>query len=232
MAWRVLMVGAHPDDIEIAAAGTAARLSQRGVEVLAIIATDDTDRAIAATRRAETRDGLSELGLAAIEFLGLPDRAVDASVGAARLTRRLHDLGFEPDAVITHTPHDDHSDHRGVAAMVRTVVDDRVPILSMAVVNSLRPSFRPSIFVDTTEFHSAKLAALEAHRSQAALGRIRLQAIADLEASWAPMAGGALAEPFEYSFRHDPDERLMASLAPCRSIVDRRRTRSPLPTGT
>lgn len=232
MVWRVLMVGAHPDDIEIAAAGTAARLVGNGAEVLAVIATDDTDQTIASVRRSETLAGLAELGIENTEFMGLPDRAVDASTGAPRLHRLTQISRFEPNLVITHTRHDNHPDHRGVATIVETVFGNRTPILSMAVVNSVRPGFRPTFFVDTTEFREAKRAALTAHRSQEALGRIRLRAIDDMETAWAQRTGGTSAEAFEYSLDTDPEERIRALLAPCRSTAEHLRTRSPIQAGT
>ena len=232
MALRVLMVGAHPDDIEIAAAGTAARLVDNGAQLLAVIASDETDPTIASVRRSETQAGLSELGLDNIEFLGLPDRAVEASDGAPRLLGLMQRARFEPDVVITHTQHDNHPDHRGVATMVHAVVGERTPILAMAVVNSLRPSFRPTFFVDTTEFRAAKWAALAAHQSQDALGRIRLGAITGLEAEWAQRTGGISAEAFEYSLGTEPTAPIRALLAPCRSIAEHLRTESPVRAGT
>jgi LmbE family N-acetylglucosaminyl deacetylase len=175
MGGGVLLVGAHPDDIEIAAGGIAARLVRAGMDVLAVVASDETDPVVAATRRGETLAGLGTLGLSAaqIEFLGLADRAVDAAEGADRLTRLLSTRRFAPDLVVTHSFHDYHTDHRAVAEMVLAVVDEPTTVLGMAVVNSVSDSFCPGVLIDTSSAIDVKWRALECHRSQVARGRIR-----------------------------------------------------------
>lgn len=199
MGLRALVVGAHPDDIEIAAGGTMARLAGRGADILAVVATDETDAAIASTRRSETRAGLEALGVdrTALRFLGLPDRSVHPDDGSLRLRRLLEELEFVPDVVITHSCCDDHSDHRGVSVMVEAVCRARSPILFMGVVNSIQECFRPTFFVDTTQHLADKVSALDAHRSQDALGRIRRTEIDAMERANASMVSGTIAEGFE-----------------------------------
>ncbi len=224
-----MIIGAHPDDIEIAAGGTTARLTARGADVVAVVASDETDPDVATLRRAEACTGLGLLGVEPdrIEFLGLPDREVDADTGAARLRRLVHDIGMEPDVVITHSCHDDHSDHRAVAVMTEAVFAGSVAMLAMSVVNSARATFRPSVFVDTSDQEPAKLAALSAHRSQAERGRIRLNEIAAVESAYAATTGGSRAEGFELrNHRGRLDDRITRWLVPCVTFdADHPRTR-------
>jgi LmbE family N-acetylglucosaminyl deacetylase len=120
---RALVVGAHPGDIEIGAAGSVARLARGGADVLAVVSSDEAATDVAELRRAESRAGLGALGIDAgdVRFLALPDRSVDANVGAGRLQDLIDDLRFVPDVVVSHSSQDDHSDHRSVASMVAMV---------------------------------------------------------------------------------------------------------------
>lgn len=227
MGFRALFVGAHPDDIEIAAAGTVARLVQRGADVVAVVATDEEDIEVAEIRRAETRAGLGVLGVGVtnIEFLGLPDRSIDAAVGAQRLMELIGELRFEPDVVVTHSVQDNHPDHRNVATMVGTVFPAQAPILGMTVVNSARSTFCPRFFVDTTEHRAARIAAIHAHSSQRARARIWTDEITALEQANARITGGEFAESFEVtSCERLLDDPVMELFAPCLTpAVDRLR---------
>ncbi len=225
---RALVVGAHPDDIEIGAAGTVARLARGGADVVAVVSSDEADSDVAELRRAETRAGLGALGISPgdVKFLGLPDRSIEADAGASRLQDLIDDLRFVPDVVVTHSLQDDHVDHRNVSSMVAMVCKSRVPILGMTVVNSARNTFDPTFFVDTTEHRSARIAALLAHPSQSARGRIRTHEITELERANAVIAGGDFAEAFEVAGRASSlDERILAWFAPCLTTTgDHRRT--------
>jgi LmbE family N-acetylglucosaminyl deacetylase len=221
-------VGAHPDDIEIGAAGTVARLARAGAHVVAVVSSDEADTDVAVRRRAETRAGLGALGIDAgrTEFLGLPDRSIEADVGACRLRGLLDALRFTPDVVVTHTSQDKHPDHRNVSAMVAMVCHATAPILGMTVVNSARDTFDPTFFVDTTEHRDARIAALQAHPSQQARGRIRTDEITALERANAATVGGEFAESFEVAGCASMlDERILAWFAPCVTTTgDRLRT--------
>src|SRR6476620_4779992 len=78
---RVLVVTAHPDDVDFGAAGTVAAWTQAGVEVAYCIATsgdaggsDDTPRdRMAALRENEQRAAAKEVGVSDVRFLGYPD---------------------------------------------------------------------------------------------------------------------------------------------------------------
>jgi LmbE family N-acetylglucosaminyl deacetylase len=127
---RVLVVAAHPDDIEFGAAGTVARWVSEGAEVRYLIVTrgdkgsDDPKAdpsAIAQTREAEQRAAANEVGVTGVDFLDEPDGQVEPSL---RLRERVtHAIrGFRPEAVMTHDPTVvfvnnewvNHPDHRAV----------------------------------------------------------------------------------------------------------------------
>ena len=131
---RVLVVAAHPDDIEFGAAGTVARWIAAGAEVRYLLVTrgdkgsDDpaTDpAALAVLREAEQRRAAVELGVASVDFLDEPDGQVEPSLRLReRVTRAIR--AVRPEIVMTHDPTVlfvnnewvNHPDHRAVGSVV------------------------------------------------------------------------------------------------------------------
>lgn len=129
---RALIVGAHPDDAEFYAGGTALRLARAGCEMHLVVCTDGqrgslTERAdLGAVRRAEQEAAAQKLGLASLVNLGRPDGEL-APDGAlvADLVRAIRQT--RPDVVLVHDPDTrykrlggrtlpGHSDHRAAGA--------------------------------------------------------------------------------------------------------------------
>src|SRR5918992_3978387 len=127
---RVLVVAAHPDDVEFGAAGTVARWVREGTDVRYLLATrgdkgsDDpsTDPAqLAAVREAEQRAAAEEIGVSGVDFLDEPDGQVLPTLELReRITRTIREL--RPEVVMTHDPTVlfvnnewvNHPDHRAV----------------------------------------------------------------------------------------------------------------------
>lgn len=122
---RVLVVVAHPDDIESWAAGTVCRFTDAGKQVAYVLCTSGdkgtsdptlTTQQVAAIREAEQVEAAHILGVEAVTFLRWPDSEVEPTLVLRReLVRqiRLH----RPDLVITHDPlppYRLHPDHRAV----------------------------------------------------------------------------------------------------------------------
>ncbi len=131
---RVLVVAAHPDDIEFGAAGTVARWISEGTEAHYLLLTsgdkgsDDPKAdpaALAATREAEQRAAAAEIGVARVDFLSEPDGQVESSLRLRELiTRAIR--AFRPEVVMTHDPTVlfvnnewvNHPDHRAAGLVV------------------------------------------------------------------------------------------------------------------
>jgi LmbE family N-acetylglucosaminyl deacetylase len=127
---RVLVVAAHPDDIEFGAAATVARWVDEGAEVHYLLVTrgdkgsDDPDtdvEALATLREREQRAAADEVGVAGVEFLAEPDGQVEPTLRLReRITRAIREL--RPEVVMTHDPTVlfvnnewvNHPDHRAV----------------------------------------------------------------------------------------------------------------------
>lgn len=127
---RVLVVAAHPDDIEFGAAGTIARWVGEGASVRYLLATrgdkgsDDPRADVAALvelREREQRAAAAEIGVDGVDFLDEPDGQVQASLELReRITRAVR--AWQPEVVMTHDPTVlfvnnewvNHPDHRAV----------------------------------------------------------------------------------------------------------------------
>jgi LmbE family N-acetylglucosaminyl deacetylase len=116
---RLLALGAHADDIEIAAGGTILRLGARpeGLEARWVVLSADDERA-------------AEAGAAAAAFApgadvrlgGLRDAWFPADFGAAKGTLLSAIDGFQPDIVLAPALHDRHQDHRLLAELTWQVL--------------------------------------------------------------------------------------------------------------
>jgi LmbE family N-acetylglucosaminyl deacetylase len=191
---RVLVVTAHPDDVDFGCGGTVATWTKAGIEVAYAIATsgdaggfDDTPRAeMAGIRQSEQRAAAAALGVTDVTFLGYPDGALyvtnELRRDIARQIRRIR-----PDRVLTTSPIRDfgrvasaHGDHVriGEATFDAVYPDARNPFAHVTLLKDegLEPwTAREMWFtgtptadyaVDITDVFEQKLAALREHVSQ------------------------------------------------------------------
>ena len=192
---KVLVITAHPDDVDFGAAGTIARWTDAGVEVVYCIVTDGdaggSDPGVsrsdmATTRRYEQTEAAGRVGVHDVRFLGYPDGRVEATLGLRRdLARVIRQV--RPDRVVCPSPERDyvrpgisHPDHRAVgsAALDAVYPDARNPFafpelladegLDAWVVREVWISGlqAPTHYVDITGTFPRKVAALRAHASQ------------------------------------------------------------------
>jgi LmbE family N-acetylglucosaminyl deacetylase len=191
---RVLVVTAHPDDVDFGAAGTIANWTHSGVEVAYCIVTNGdaggfdpaTPRhEIAGIRQAEQTAAAKEIGVHELHFLGYPDGALEASLQLRKdISREIR--RFKPDIVVTQSPVRDfsriyasHPDHLAVgeAAMCAVYPDARNPFTFTDLVIDgfeahtawqtwIMGGPNPNHFVNTTEQFDRKIAALRCHQSQ------------------------------------------------------------------
>jgi len=194
---RVLVVTAHPDDVDFGAAGTVATLVDAGVDVTYCICTDGDaggfDEAvpreeIPTLRREEQAAAATAVGVTDVRFLGYRDGQLEPSLALRRdITRVVRQV--RPQRVITQSPeyHWDrlpamHPDHRATGEATAAVVypDARNPFthvellrnegLAAWTVRELWLMGHPQAdhAVDVTGAFDRKIAALRAHVSQTA----------------------------------------------------------------
>jgi LmbE family N-acetylglucosaminyl deacetylase len=192
---RVLVIVAHPDDIDFALAGTVATWTDAGVSVAYCIVTDGDAGGfdpgvprseIGGIRRAEQRAAGAAVGVSEIEFLGYPDGRLTVTLDlrrdiAAVIRRVRPDLAVVSSPVRNlHSLYGSHPDHTaaGEAAMCAVYPDARNPFAfpelaaagltahTVSTVWVMSPNDRADHYVDITGVFDRKIAALRAHVSQ------------------------------------------------------------------
>jgi LmbE family N-acetylglucosaminyl deacetylase len=121
---RILVIGAHPDDAESEAAGTAALWIAKGYHVKFVCATNgdighwkESGPALAARRKAEVEHGAKLVGYD-FEILDNHDGGLLPTLeNRAKITRVIRE--WKADVVITHRPNDYHPDHRYTSVLVQ-----------------------------------------------------------------------------------------------------------------
>jgi LmbE family N-acetylglucosaminyl deacetylase len=190
----VLVVCAHPDDVDFGAAGTVAALTAAGATVAYAVVTsgeagsDDLPldaTQLALLREREQRAAGREVGVDDITFLGHPDGRVEATIALrgdlSEVIRRVR-----PEVVICQSPQRmlervfaSHPDHlaAGEATLCAVYPDARNPrAFPEQLAAGLEPHTvsevwlmahpEPDLRVDVTETFDRKVAALRAHESQ------------------------------------------------------------------
>jgi LmbE family N-acetylglucosaminyl deacetylase len=121
----LVAVGAHPDDIEIAAGGLLLTLAaaRPGVRVHYVLATGSPDRQAEARAAAAAFLPGAELSVALHD---LPDGRLPAHWDAVKDVLHAAAGVLQPDLVICPAPDDAHQDHRLLAEQTPTVFRDQL----------------------------------------------------------------------------------------------------------
>ena len=173
----VLAIGAHPDDVELAAGGTLCLLSQQGyaVGVLDLTEGELGSRGTVASRRQESAAAAKLLGLQMRQQLGLADGNIENTPATRKkLITILRTL--RPQVVLTHPEECRHPDHSDSAALVRKacfysglrkIDTGQPPWRPQHVVHfeEVLP-FAPTLIVDVTAVWEQRTAAVQAYTSQ------------------------------------------------------------------
>lgn len=183
---RILIIGAHPDDADIKAGGTAARWCALGHVVQLVSLTNGQaghqtmhGPALAVRRRSEARAAGAVIG-ASYEVGRCPDGELDDRLEhrheVIRLIRRAR-----PDLIITHRSTDYHPDHRFAGLLVQDAaylvtvpaICPEVPHLAASPVILYfsdafkKPCrFEPHVVVDIDEQFDQLVTMLDCHESQ------------------------------------------------------------------
>jgi LmbE family N-acetylglucosaminyl deacetylase len=215
---KVLVITAHPDDVDFGAGGTIARLTDAGVEVVYCLVTDGdaggsdvetTYEQRAAIRRVEQTKAATLLGVTELHFLGHLDGAVTYGATLRRdLSRVIRKV--RPDVVIAQSPernldriYASHPDHlaAGESALAAVYPDARNPFAYPELLDSeglephtvnevwLMASPVSDVAVETTNVLPRKLAALRCHESQVGDGEHLDELITTWGRTMASLAG-------------------------------------------
>jgi LmbE family N-acetylglucosaminyl deacetylase len=117
----VLVVGAHPDDIEIGAGGLLLALGPSRPRVRYVLFTGSEDRRAEAKAAASAFLPEAELTMTLHD---LPEGRLPALWGTVKDLLEAEARSFAPDVVIAPNSDDAHQDHRTIAEIIRTVFRD------------------------------------------------------------------------------------------------------------
>lgn len=208
---RILIIVAHPDDIDFSSGGTVARWVAEQNSVAYCVCTDGDaggfDEAVgrgqmAELRRKEQRAAADVYGVDEIDWLGHPDGRVYVTHELRRdISRSIR--RHRPDRVVVppaarnlRNTYGSHPDHLAVgeAAMCAVYPDARNPFAhpelladeglepwSVGETWVIHPGPGADQYVDVTDHIDAKIAALRAHESQTA----RMEDLGDRTRAWA-----------------------------------------------
>lgn len=164
-ARRVLIVGAHPDDLELACGGTVAAMVARGDRVKAAIMSNGHRGGDPEARRLEARVGAAALGVQDVEVFDQPDTEMATHGNDLIATIERVITEFSPDLILTHSENDYHQDHHAVHFAVVRAARQRSSILCFES-PSVTSRFRPTVFVDIRDHLDTKIHAVHQHRDQ------------------------------------------------------------------
>ena len=208
----ILVVTPHPDDAEFGVAGTVARWTKQGKQVVYVVCTNgnkgtnDSDvkpDELAVTRQNEQRAAAEVLGVREVVFLGNPDQGLEDTPEfrkqIVRMIRR-----FRPETVVTADPYRRYIWHRDHRIAGQVAIDAVFPYARdhLAYPDLLEEDLQPhkvkemlfwasediNYLSDITATFDLKLAALRCHESQ-----VKSMQVSDLE-NWLRQRCSDLAE--------------------------------------
>ena len=180
MAWtplcsRALFVGAHLDDIELAAGGTAARIRKLGGDVYWLVLSESGYVSFDGRSVRESSVALEE-GHAAARALGVTKLDVHTfsakdidnhSTVVEVIERVVNDV--DPTIIFSHWPFDTHRSHANAALTTIAAARRRNSILMFEPITPSGRSyvgFRPQVYVAIDDVIDQKIEALKCHASE------------------------------------------------------------------
>jgi LmbE family N-acetylglucosaminyl deacetylase len=222
---RLLVIAAHPDDIEFVVAGTVAKWVRGGTQARYVLVTSGdagthkpgiTRQELAHQREAEQRAAARVVGVDEVVFLGYPDGMVQPTLDLRRdLVREIR--RFRPDTAICFDPtrlysggsYINHPDHRAAG---QAAIDAISPTAAMPLSfpemreEGLEPhrvrrimiasASAPDTWIDISETIETKFQALRQHVSQLNEPRD----YDELLRHWAAEAGTPVGLPYAEAF--------------------------------
>ncbi len=176
-----LVVGAHPDDCALGAAGISTLLKRAGWSVTFLTMTDGELGGDPQVRIAEERASATVLGVD-LDLCHMRDGAIDGPGAVRVLEEKL--AHYRPDLILTHEPTDSHSDHRVLSDSLMSAARRHSSLLFFEGPST--QSFAATLRLDISAAWDLKVESLLAHASQ----RERVRTV-----EWAESAGRHRAWP-------------------------------------
>ena len=184
---NILVIGAHPDDIEIGCGGTLIKYVRRGHNVFLLLITKGEKGGDIETRYAEQVKAAEIIGAKDVFWGSFQDTELLGKGKEIIQTVENHIRIVKPDLIFVNFSDDTHQDHRMVnqsvlsaTRYVKNVLFYEVPTTS---------NFIPHVFVDISDTLEGKIRVLEAHQSQAMKTNIEDLSIVEIARSAATFRG-------------------------------------------
>lgn len=172
---KIMAIGAHLDDIEIACGGTLAKAieSDHQVKVLIMSKSGYTSKEGKIQRSNEVAveegmNALHALGIQDVEILDFPTKDIPFCSDVVN-SIDLSMSAFCPDIVFTHHPFDTHQAHEGVSkATIAAARRKNTVFFYEPITPSGRSyvAFKPTLYVDIESTLEKKIRSLKCHTSE------------------------------------------------------------------
>jgi LmbE family N-acetylglucosaminyl deacetylase len=164
---RILAIGAHPDDLEIACGGTLAKLRDTGHEIHGLVLTSGERGGKVALRPTEAQRGAAFLGLNSVRVMTFKDTGLKEQASALVQTIEERVKTLNPDIIFTHSANDQHQDHQAVHEATLRAARNHSAILCYESPSATK-AFQPALFVDINHYVDIKIESVKQHRDQRA----------------------------------------------------------------
>ena len=172
---KILAIGAHLDDIEIAAGGTLAKAVENGHEVKVLIMSKsgytNKDGQVQRADEAAVVEGtkaLNTLGITDITILDFPTKDIPFRSDVVNEIDLMMS-SYNPDVIFTHHPFDTHQAHEGVAKATIAAARRKNTVYFYEPIQPSGRSyvaFKPILYVDIEQTIQKKIDSLKCHTSE------------------------------------------------------------------
>lgn len=164
---KILAIGAHLDDIEIACGGTLyeAIKNNHKVKMLVMTNSHNIDNAV---RLQESQNSQKCLNIKELQILDFKDTYIPYNGDSVKAINDVIN-SFSPDLVLTHWVFDTHQDHRNTALATISACRYHNNILMYEPIHPSGKSyvaFRPQIYSNITNSINMKIKTLKGYKSQ------------------------------------------------------------------
>ncbi len=172
---KIMAIGAHLDDIEIACGGTLAKAIESGHQVKVLIMSKSgytsKEGKIQRSNEVAVEEGMNALhalGIQDVEILDFPTKDIPFCSDVVN-SIDLSMSAFCPDIVFTHHPFDTHQAHEGVSkATIAAARRKNTVFFYEPITPSGRSyvAFKPTLYVDIESTLEKKIRSLKCHTSE------------------------------------------------------------------
>lgn len=172
---KILAIGAHLDDIELACGGVLAKAVRNGHEVKMVVMTNSAYENFDGTVLRTEEEALSEghaaakkLGVTDLVILNFPNKNVPYNGSTVEALDKIM-TEFKPDYIFTHWVYDTHQDHKNTA---QSTISAARYMYNIFMYEPIPPSgrsyapFRAQVYFDISDSITEKMDSLREHKSQ------------------------------------------------------------------